>query len=99
MPRLVCPFPDEEIIADFGNLVNAAQEEDRTPEDYGLLETDENYVAWDPHITIEVARKAEKLLLPTAVWEPRARQWIRGLHLMTELTMDEGEEDSEAEEH
>lgn len=88
MPRLLCPFADDEVIEPFTEAIAAAREEDYIPPEYGVLETDQNYCSWDPHITIEVARKAEKILLPTVVWEPRARQWVRGLHFMTAVTID-----------
>lgn len=89
---MLCPLSDDDVIQDFADAIANAQAADYTPPDYGLLVTDHNYQAWDAHITIEVARKAEKILLPTAVWEPRARQWIRGLHFLTELTMDDDQD-------
>lgn len=91
VPRIVCPFLDQEAVLAFQEAVQTAQTDGFVPSGFGLIEDEEDFEAWNPAFVIKVARKEEEILLPESIWRRRAVHWVRGLHILNYIFMNNDE--------
>lgn len=91
VPSHRCPFAGN---SDLESLFHASLKEIQLyniiPTGYGVDEHDlEDYPVRE-EIRLGRGGKVISVILPTAIWWPRAVQWAQGLDLMTRLIIDEG---------
>lgn len=84
VPRIESPF-NAVTIGHLMNAINAATEENYTPEGFGFFEHEQNYESWKTRVYITVNRTDVGVTLPEAVWVPRVERWLRGVEFLTQL--------------
>lgn len=85
IPRLVPPFDDAQSCRDFRRAVKDADEEGFIPPGYGFDPEEDEYIPWEPHEIILVARKETIIVLLEEKWRPLALRWARGLYILDDI--------------